>query len=374
MTGKDDWKMQYIDERYEKLTDLGGEDSQTFLAKDKMSGRIVVKKYVTYDVALLYEKIRDIQNKYVVTVYEVALSGKMGIVITEFVSGITLREYMEERAAIAPDEVVRIIGELCVALEAIHKQDIIHRDLNPNNIILTGDGVVKLIDFGIAREVKENCACDTTILGTVGYAAPEQFGFMQSDERTDIFALGILMNVMLTGNQTGQQLYKEEPLASIIKKCTEIDPNNRFQAVSDLEKALEAISSNVIGNDIKGIIIRKGSRVKWLPGFRSGILWKNIIASLGYGFMILSTYIFLESYTVTLEVFLLESLAVFLYIWMSVLVIVNVANWDRKLPVFRKMPLMLRIIFRFIIGMIIFERGIAIENYVKKLIENLSVS
>lgn len=374
MTGKDDWKMQYIDERYEKLTNLGGEDSQTFLAKDKMSGRIVVKKYVTYDVALLYEKIRDIQNKYVVTVYEVALSGKMGIVITEFVSGITLREYMEERAAIAPDEVVRIIGELCVALEAIHKQDIIHRDLNPNNIILTGDGVVKLIDFGIAREVKENCACDTTILGTVGYAAPEQFGFMQSDERTDIFALGILMNVMLTGNQTGQQLYKEEPLASIIKKCTEIDPNNRFQAVSDLEKALEAISSNVIGNDIKGIIIRKGSRVKWLPGFRSGILWKNIIASLGYGFMILSTYIFLESYTVTLEVFLLESLAVFLYIWMSVLVIVNVANWDRKLPVFRKMPLMLRIIFRFIIGMIIFERGIAIENYVKKLIENLSVS
>ena len=328
MTGKDDWKMQYIDERYEKLTNLGGEDSQTFLAKDKMSGRIVVKKYVTYDVALLYEKIRDIQNKYVVTVYEVALSEKMGIVITEFVSGITLREYMEERAAIAPDEVVRIIGELCVALEAIHKQDIIHRDLNPNNIILTGDGVVKLIDFGIAREVKENCACDTTILGTVGYAAPEQFGFMQSDERTDIFALGILMNVMLTGNQTGQQLYKEEPLASIIKKCTEIDPNNRFQAVSDLEKALEAISSNVIGNDIKGIIIRKGSRVKWLPGFRSGILWKNIIASLGYGFMILSTYIFLESYTVTLEVFLLESLAVFLYIWMSVLVIVNVANWE----------------------------------------------
>ena len=90
--------------------------------------------------------------------------------------------------------------------------------------------------------------------------------------------------------------------------------------------------------------------------------------------MILSTYIFLESYTVTLEVFLLESLAVFLYIWMSVLVIVNVANWDRKLPVFRKMPLMLRIIFRFIIGMIIFERGIAIENYVKKLVENLSVS
>lgn len=374
MTGTNTLQMQYMEEQYETLTSLGKEGGQTFLVKDKRTGRIFVKKYVTSDVALLYERLRGIKNRNLTTIYEVVSHQEKGMIIEEYISGMTLREYIEERTVIAPDEVVRIIGELCVALNAVHKQDIIHRDLNPNNIILTGDGVVKLIDFGIAREVKENCACDTTILGTVGYAAPEQFGFMQSDVRTDIFALGILMNEMLTGNQIGQQLYKEEPFASIIKKCTEIDPEKRFQTVSDLEKALEVFSSNVIGNDIKGIITRKGSRVKWLPGFRTGILWKNIIASFGYGFMILSTYIFLESYTVTLEVFLLESLAVFLYIWMSVLVIVNAADWDRKLPIFREMPLMLRIIFRFVIGMIIFERGIAIENYVKKLVENLSVS
>ncbi len=374
MTGTGNLQMQYVEEQYETLTSLGKDEGQTFLVKEKRSAKIFVKKYVTSDAVLLYKRLRGIQNGHLAKINEVVSDKEKGIIIEEYISGKTLKEYIEESGTLSPDETVRIVGELCDVLDIVHKLGIVHRDVTPDNIILSLDGVVKLIDFGIARNYKENKNRDTTILGTIGYAAPEQFGFMQSDERTDIYALGILMNVMLMGMSAGQQLYKEEPFASVIKKCIEIDPENRFQSVSDLKKAFEDDGTNATKNGVKDILTKKGSFVKWLPGFRTGILWKNIIASFGYGFMVLSTYIFLESYTVTLKIFLLEAVAVFLYIWMSVLVIVNVADWDRKLPVVRKLPLALRMVFRFIVGIIIFERGTAIENYVKSLVVNLPMS
>ncbi len=366
-------RMQYLEEQYETLTALGKEDGQTFLVKDKRNGKIAVKKYVTSDAAFLYERLRGMQNNHLAKIFEVVSNGEKGIVIEEYISGLTLREYMEERGALEPNEVVPVIGELCLALDAVHRQGMIHRDLNPDNILLSIDGVAKIIDFGIAREVKADQKRDTTILGTAGYAAPEQFGFMQSDVRTDIYALGILMNEMLTGDQTGQQQCKMVPFAHIIKKCTEIDPEKRFQTVSELKKALGIEEENTVGKRIKNVIQKRGSCVRGLPGFRTGILWKNIVASVGYGMMLLSTYIFLEPYTVSAEIFLLESLAVLLYIWVTVLVIVNVADWDRKMPILRKLPRMLRIIIRIVLGMIIFERGIVIENYVKSLVVGLPV-
>lgn len=369
MTGTDRLQIQYVEEQYETLTSLGKEGGQTFLAKEKRNGRIVVKKYVTADAALLYEKLRGIKSRHLARIYEIASTGEKGVIIEDYISGITLGAYMEERGVLAPDEAVRITCELCAVLDVVHKQGIIHRDLNPDNIILSGDGVVKLIDFGIAREVKPEQKRDTVILGTVGYAAPEQFGFLQSDVRTDIYALGVLMNEMLTGDHTGQQQYGTAPFEDIIKRCTEIDPAKRFQSVADLEKTLENVDRNVI----KGVIKRKGSCIGWLPGFRTGILWKNIVASFGYAMMLLSTYIFMVQYTVSVETFLLEFLALFLYIWAAALVIVNAADWDRKLPVVRKLPWMLRMVIRFILGMLIFERGVALENYVKSLVTGLPI-
>lgn len=367
MTRTNSLQIQYVEEQYETLTSLGKEGGQTFLAKEKRNGRIVVKKYVTADAALLYEKLRGIKSCHLAEIYELVSNGEKGIIIEEYISGITLRAYMEERGVLATEETMCIVGELCAVLDIVHKQGIIHRDLTPDNIILSGDGVVKLIDFGIAREVKAEQKRDTVILGTVGYAAPEQFGFLQSDVRADIYALGVLMNEMLTGDHTGQRQYAMAPFANIIKRCTEFDPEKRFQSVADLEKMLGNADSNVNESVIK----RKGSCVKWLPGFRTGILWKNIVASLGYGMMLLSTYIYMEQYTVSVETFFLEFFALFLYIWMAAMVIVNVADWDRKLPFLRKLPWMLRMVIRVILGMVLFERGVAIENYVKSLATGL---
>lgn len=99
----------------------------------------------------------------------------------------------------------------------MHKYSITHRDITPSNIIIGFDGVVKIIDFGISRLHKENAKHDTQVLGTEGYAAPEQFGFKQSDCKTDIYALGVLLNYMLTGHIPSEVMYRDGDVADIIK-------------------------------------------------------------------------------------------------------------------------------------------------------------
>lgn len=363
-------RMQYLEEQYETLTTLGEQDAgNVFLVKDKRDGIIAVKKYVSAETVVLYEKLRTIQSNCMAKIYETAVDGRNGIVIEEYINGVTLGKYLEERNVLNPLEVLNIIMQLCEVLVQIHEIGIVHRDLNPENIMLSGDNIVKLIDFDIARAVKKEKGQDTAILGTVGYAAPEQFGFMQTDARTDIYALGVLMNVMLTGQLPGQQTYQQNmPLGAVIQRCLEIDPNKRFQTIAELREQLEqAVPVN------KGKKEYKGYKVAGVPGFRTGVLWKNIVACCGYIFMIFSVYVMLDSYANSVETFFVELLAIFCYVWMAPLMIANVANWDRKLPGIRRLPWMLRLTIRIALGMVIFGMGIGIEDYVKSVMLGLPV-
>lgn len=372
MAGTDSLRLLYLEEQYEELTTLDENGTEpVFLVKDKRDGSIAVKKYVTADAALLYSRLCGIKSPYLAKIYETAWDEERGVIIEEYINGRTLREYREENGTLAPKEVFTIITELCEALALVHGHGLIHRDINPGNIMLSQDGIIKLIDFGIAREVKKEKKQDTTILGTVGYAAPEQFGFSQTDARTDIYALGVLMNVLLTGQFPGQQMYRGEPFEQIIRKCINIDPDKRFQTIMQLRGALgvsvEAVSADKDDTERKEInrTGHKGYQVAGLPGFRTGVLWKNIVASLGYGFMILSTYIYLEEYTVSVETFFLEFLALFLYVWMATLVVANVADWDRKLFPFYKFPRPLCIAIRVVLWLLLFYWGMKVEDYVK---------
>lgn len=381
MAETDSLRLQYLEEQYEELTTLDESGSEpVFLVKDKRNGKIVVKKNVTADAALLYSRLCGISNPHLAKIYETAWDERRGVIIEEYVNGCTLREYREERGTLAPQEVFTIMSELCEALALVHGHGMIHRDINPGNIMLSGDGVIKLIDFGIAREVKDGKRQDTTILGTAGYAAPEQFGFSQTDARTDIYALGVLMNVLLTGQFPGQQIYKGAPFEQIIQRCINIDPDKRFQTVMQLRGAL-GVSVNAVSADKDGAERKeinhtgyKGYRVAGLPGFRTGVPWKNIVASLGYGFMILCTYIFLEEYTVSVETFLLEFVALFLYLWMATLVVANVADWDRRLFPFYKFPRPLRIVIRVVLWLLLFYWGVTVEDYVKYKLLGLPVT
>lgn len=158
--------------------------------------------------------------------------------ISEYAEGIPLTD-----AHITPDHIPQIFIELCEGLSALHKARIIHRDIKPSNIILGDDGHVKLIDFDAARILKPAADKDTVFVGTDGFAPPEQYGFTQTDQRSDIYALGITMKVLL-----GED-YQHSRYRRIIEKCTRFSPEYRYKSMDKVRNAviLSRYSGAIIG-------------------------------------------------------------------------------------------------------------------------------
>lgn len=158
--------------------------------------------------------------------------------ISEYAEGVPLTE-----AHITPDRIPQIFIELCEGLSALHKARIIHRDIKPSNIILGDDGHVKLIDFDAARTLKPAADKDTVFVGTDGFAPPEQYGFTQTDQRSDIYALGITMKVLL-GEDYHHSRYRR-----IIEKCTRFSPEYRYKSMDKVRHAviLSRYSGAIIG-------------------------------------------------------------------------------------------------------------------------------
>ena len=165
-------------------------------------------------------------------------------------------------------------------LQWFHKHNMIHRDVTPANVIISEEKKAYLVDPGILREVKKNQTNDTQILGTPGYAAPEQFGFTQSDARTDIYALGVLINQMTTGKMPKEALPKDRRLRKIVTKCTQISAKKRYLNCHQIYKQLDAVLPEDTPADIR--FLRK------IPGFRSATLWKMILAVCLYLFALLA--------------------------------------------------------------------------------------
>ena len=135
-------------------------------------------------------------------------------------------------ALFTPQETRKIVKQLCQGLWVLHSMAAVHRDIKPENVILRENDAV-LIDFDAARLHKPQAEADTQILGTTGFAAPEQYGLSQSDTRTDIYSLGVLMNVMLTGQHPSQTL-AEGRLGRVIGRCTQVNPEKRYRDVVHL--------------------------------------------------------------------------------------------------------------------------------------------
>ena len=170
-------------------------------------------------------------------IIEVIEGGTRLIVIEEYIQGKGLDELMKSKV-FKEDEVRDIASQICDILKPFHshKPAIIHRDIKPSNIIMQGNQVY-LIDFNASRDYEPGEARDTVLMGTQEYAAPEQFGFSQSTPKTDIYAIGALMSIMLTGKAPTYEKAKGE-IGEIIGKCTAIDPKDRYENVSELKDAL----------------------------------------------------------------------------------------------------------------------------------------
>lgn len=208
-------------------------------------------------------------------------------VVREFISGDCLSDIIEGGTTYPEEKAARMIYELCCGLSALHECNIVHRDINPNNIIITTDGHVKIIDYGIARLYKKNQSKDTVNVGTPGYAAPEQYGFSQSDNRTDIYSIGVLMNVLICSRIPVEQTVGGTA-GRIIRKCIQIDAQQRYPNVialmRDIERKMGIIrseESNYPSDRLADKIMRN------IPGIRTGKIYFMLPALIWYALVVL---------------------------------------------------------------------------------------
>ena len=234
-------KENYMDSKYTVLKVFSARDGkETSLVENAVNGRIFIRKRVPAEQGRIYQYLMTLRHPGLVPVVEVVPGERQYTVIEEYAAGITLDEYVKSYGCRTEKQAANYMIQLCNVLQLLHGHNIVHRDITPNNIIVTLDGYVKLIDFDIARIRKPDRVQDTTILGTVGFAAPEQFGFTQTDSRTDIYALGVVLNYMLTGKLPGECKYQTQPFSQIIEKATALDPAGRFSDVGQIAAILMA--------------------------------------------------------------------------------------------------------------------------------------
>ncbi len=204
------------------------------LIRHRESGRRFILRRFTGN-GEVYRKLLDCSCPYLPLIYEAAERNGENIVIEEYIQGDTL-DFLLKGALCSPAETRKIVRQLCQALWVLHSMAAVHRDIKPENVILRGADAV-LIDFDAARLHKPQAENDTQVLGTTGFAAPEQYGLSQSDARTDIYSLGVPMNVMLTGQHPSKKL-AEGRMGRIIEHCTRVTPAKRYRDVLRLMEEL----------------------------------------------------------------------------------------------------------------------------------------
>lgn len=265
---------------YEELTTLGDHD-HIHLVKNKVSGEIYVKKVLSRFSLDVYTQLMELNISGIPKIHDLILDQESLVLIEDYIHGNTLEQMLNNLTTIPETTACKIILKLCAILKHLHKQTpaIIHRDLKLSNIILSNDGSLFIVDFDTARYYESGQEEDTQLLGTKEYAAPEQYGFGQSDARSDIYALGIILNRLITGQYPKHQL-SDGRFKSVIEKCIRWDPDERFQSVDELAQALNLCLSLEQGKTPSSV--STSSLIP--PGFRTRKLWKMCVASLVYLF------------------------------------------------------------------------------------------
>lgn len=263
-----------IGDRYEILEKIGtGGMSDVYKAKDHKLNRFVAVKVLKQEFsenANFVSKFRieaqaaaGLMHPNIVNVYDVGEEGGIYYIVMELVEGITLKKYIEKKARLSVKETVSIAIQVCMGIEAAHNNHIIHRDIKPQNIIISKEGKVKVTDFGIAKAATSN-TITSNVMGSVHYTSPEQARGGYSDAKSDIYSLGVTMFEMLTGRvpfngettvaiaikhiqeemPSPRDFVSEIPVSveQIVFKCCQKSADRRYQSmtelIADLKKSL----------------------------------------------------------------------------------------------------------------------------------------
>ena len=187
----------------------------------------------------VFRKLKSMNTDgYTPVIYEVCSEDDYLYIIEEYVEGKTLSGYLENSEDLSEKDIIKYIKDLCCALEILHSLGIVHRDVKPENVIIR-NGKACLIDFSVAKAINYSRK-DTMSLGTAGYAAPEQYGITESNPATDIYALGVLANILITGEHPTTKIPGGK-IGRIIRKCTDIQISKRYQSAQELKKQLNKL-------------------------------------------------------------------------------------------------------------------------------------
>ena len=245
-------------DRYEILEEVGkGGMAHVYKAWCNLLNRFVAIKVLKEEFKDDKEFVRrfnveaqaaaGISNPHVVSIYDVGYENGLYYIVMEYVEGITLKEYIAEKGVLPWREAAGYAAQICEGLEAAHKNHVVHRDIKPQNIIMTTDGVLKVTDFGIAR-ASTNQATMTmanTAIGTVHYLSPEQARGGYTDERTDIYSLGVVLYEMLTGKLP---FTDDSPVAVAIKHIQE-SPAPLRSLNPDIPEAIEQVTLRAMNKE-----------------------------------------------------------------------------------------------------------------------------
>lgn len=226
----------YITANFQMLKELRRTEKNTVsLALNKLDNTPYIIK-TTRAQGAPYRQLKTLSLPILPKILFIVENDESTTTVEEYLNGQNLRELFAATGPLSENSCLDILRQLCIGLSALHQQRIIHRDINPGNIILTNDKIVKLIDFETMRITKDDRQHDTQYLGTKGYAPPEQYGFGQTDVRTDIYAIGMTFKELLGADYHGK-------LLPILNKCTQLDPKARYQTTSELLAAVNTATS-----------------------------------------------------------------------------------------------------------------------------------
>ena len=255
--------------QYEDVAPIN-EKHGIFLVRNSATKELCVKKVQkTYNISI-YNRLKDLAIKGIPAIYSIDESDGELTVIEQYVPGETLEGMLKESGAMSEDKIRDISIKICAILIRLHEQNppIIHRDIKPSNVIVTPEGEIYLLDLNAAKFEDSSKDEDTVLLGTYGYAAPEQYGFGTSTAQTDIYVLGMLMNTMLRGEYS-KKIAGNSILSEIIEKCVMIRPEDRYGSAKELEAVL--------------ISPTKRKSISFMPpGFRTMNPLHMFIAVIGY--------------------------------------------------------------------------------------------
>ena len=235
----------YIGEEYQLISEIkSGNNSKLFLLYDKTCGRKVLLKSGRTDlIENEAHNISRLSGEGIPEVYHCFEHEGTAYLLRQYIEGRTLRKCLEADGVFTLKKTVEIGIAVCKVISRFHKCDppIIHRDIKSDNIILTNDGEVYIIDLGISREFNSVASRDTIVMGTPSAAPPEQFGYSQTDVRSDVYSMGVLLHEMVTGEIILDKGRTSRKISRIIKKCTMFSPDDRYHSIDNLRKALEKL-------------------------------------------------------------------------------------------------------------------------------------